>query len=228
MGVGTIMIAAALGAAFRIRVDDEELSRLRAGEQAAFHGLVRKHHGSLVRIARTIVHSREAAEDVAQETWIAVYRGLGDFDGRSAFSTWLFTILINKARTRARADKRYVAMADEDTSFEAEPLVPAGRFAADGHWADPPARLDMLDPERILSGRETWRQVSDIVERLPPAQRAVLLMRDVEGREAAETCQLLALSPDNQRALLHRARSRIREELEKLVVASGPNAITRS
>ncbi|HUG60717.1 MAG TPA: sigma-70 family RNA polymerase sigma factor [Methylomirabilota bacterium] len=202
----------------RFDADGAFLARLKAGDRAAVRLLVERHHGALVTLAGTVVKSRAAAEDVAQETWLAVMAGIGAFDGRSALSTWVVAILLNKARTHARREGRYVPFADE-AARDAEPGPEPGLFRADGHWADPPPSFDGLDPERIVAGRELWRHVRAAIERLPPAQRAVLVMRDVEGKSGAETCHLLGLSPENQRILLHRARRRLRAEVAALTAA---------
>lgn len=211
--------AAAAGAAIRIVADGDFVDRLRAGDAGAIRTLITRHHGALVGLAQSIVKSRAAAEDVVQETWIAVIEGVGRFDGRSALSTWILAILLNKARTVARRESRYVPLSEEGGSDLDEPAVPPERFAADGHWAVPPVPLDGVDPERIYAGRQIWRHVGDAIERLPPAQKAVLILRDVEGRDAAETCRLLELTPENQRILLHRARAKLRNLVEQLVAA---------
>lgn len=210
--------------AVRITADPQFLHRLRSGDPTAIRGLIARHHGALVGLAQTIVKSREAAEDVAQETWIAVIDGIGRFDGRSALSTWIIAILLNKARTVARKESRFVALADEMGDDLDEPAVSPSRFAPDGHWVDPPASFDGVDPERICAGRELWRHVGAAIERLPPAQKAVLILRDVEGRDAAETCRLLDLTPENQRILLHRARAKLRNLVEGLVSPRAPLA----
>ncbi|WP_407050952.1 RNA polymerase sigma factor [Methyloraptor flagellatus] len=205
---------AAAGFGARIMLDRAFVDRLKAKEPAALRDLVAKHHGALVGLAGTIVKNRALAEDVAQETWIAVMANIDRFDGRAALSTWIIAILMNKAKTALRKEKRFVQL-DIDGSLESgEPVVEASRFAADGHWATPPAELDGLDPERIVVGRQLWRTVKDFIETLPDGQRAVVLMRDVEGLSAEETCTALSISAENQRVLLHRARSKLRNFVE--------------
>jgi RNA polymerase sigma-70 factor, ECF subfamily len=189
------------------------------GDEAAFEALVRRYHESMVRIATTFVRSRAVAEEVAQETWIAMLHGLDRFEGRSPLRTWLFRILTKRAITRGIRENRTVPFsalgADDD-----EPVVPAERFLeADhplypGHWATPPRRWDDL-PEARLLARETRDQVLAAVDDLPPAQRAVIVLRDLQGLDAAEVCELLQLTHGNQRVLLHRARSRVRAALER-------------
>jgi RNA polymerase sigma-70 factor (ECF subfamily) len=212
----TFWIVAA-GFGIRILVDGAALERLRARDPQAIRDLVDRHHAALVGLAQTIVRSREMAEDVAQDTWIAVITGLDGFDGRSSLATWIIAILLNKARTAAKRQQRYVPLdlgADGDGDDHA---VDPARFSPDGHWIDPPPSFEGADPERIVAGRQIWEHVRAAIDRLPPAQKAVLLLRDVEGRDAAEACSLLGITAENQRILLHRARARLRGLVEDLV-----------
>ena len=218
---------AAAGFSLRIAADHVFLGRLMAREPAAVTELVRRHHAALVSLARTIVKDSGAAEDVAQETWIAVMANIESFDGRAALSTWIISILMNKARTHLRKQKRYVSF-DAEAGEAHGPLVDPDRFAANGHWAEPPVPLDGLSPERIVMGRELWRTVRERIETLPAGQRAVLIMRDVEGRDAEETCSLLEISAENQRVLLHRARANIRNFLETLAAEQRIPAIAKA
>jgi RNA polymerase sigma-70 factor, ECF subfamily len=188
------------------------------GDEAAFEALVRSHHESMVRIAVTFVRSRAVAEEVAQETWIAMLNGLGGYQGRSPLRTWLFSILTKRAITRGVREQRTVPFsafnADED-----EPLVPPERFLGldhplyPGHWASPPRRWDEV-PEARLLARETRERVLAAVDDLPAAQRAVIVLRDLQGLDASEVCELLQVSDGNQRVLLHRARAKVRAALE--------------
>lgn len=188
------------------------------GDEAAFEALVRRHHESMVRIAATFVRSRAVAEEVAQETWIAMLNGLGGYQGRSPLRTWLFSILTKRAITRGVREQRTVPFsafnADED-----EPLVPPERFLGldhplyPGHWASPPRRWDEV-PEARLLARETRERVLAAVDDLPAAQRAVIMLRDLQGLEASEVCEVLQVSDGNQRVLLHRARAKVRAALE--------------
>lgn len=219
---------AAAGFALRIHADGLFLERLRSGDPEALRTLVERHHAALVGLAQTIVRNRAAAEDVAQETWLAVIANISRFEGKSALSTWIIAILLNKAKTVARREGRYTALAAEENQGEDEPAVAPSRFKANGHWDDPPVPFDGLNPERIVAGRQLWQHVSAIIELLPPAQKAVLIMRDVEGNGSAETCKILDLTPENQRILLHRARARIRNELESLMRSTPHRAITQA
>jgi RNA polymerase sigma-70 factor (ECF subfamily) len=199
--------------------DDPALvARLRAGDEAAFLSLVRAHHDAMLRVAMAHVPGRAVAEEVVQETWLAALRGLERFEGRSSVKTWLFRILVNRARTRGPQERRSVpfsALAPEgdEGSVDADRFLPAeDRWA--GHWIDPPRAFGEL-PEDVLLGAETRRCVEAAIATLRPAQREVITLRDVDGWSAAEVCEALELSEANQRVLLHRARSVVRRELER-------------
>jgi RNA polymerase sigma-70 factor (ECF subfamily) len=174
-------------------VEDERslLGRLRAGDERAFDALVASHDASLHRVARTFVRTPSAADEVVQETWLAVIHGLEDFEGRSSLRTWIFGILANRARTRAARDARSVpfsAIEDED-----RPAVDPTAFSAEGRWTSAPPRLD-YDPETQLLGAELRERLLRAVEELPPAQRSVITLRDLLGISAEDVCALLELS----------------------------------
>jgi RNA polymerase sigma-70 factor, ECF subfamily len=201
------------------RDDAVVVAALRKGDEAAFGDLVERYHSSMVRLARLYVGDA-AAEDVAQETWLGLLRGLDGFEGRASLKTWLFRILVNRARTRAARDGRTVpisALASQETE-PFEPAVEPARFRpADdprwpGHWLLPPS-ADDLPEQRLLAG-ELSERVRAAVATLPPAQREVVTLRDVEGWTTDEVCRLLELSEVNQRVLLHRGRSKVRAALE--------------
>ena len=203
-------------AAVRSASDDRAVvAALRCGDERAFEGLVMRHHRSLVRIALMHVRDRATAEEVAQETWVAVLEGIEGFEGRSALKTWIYRILSNRAKTRGARDRRQLpisALMGTD-----EPEVPLDRFlpADDPHrplaWAVPPRAW----PEERLLGRETVERVREAISQLPPAQQAVIGLRDVEGFSADEAAAALDISAGNERVLLHRARSRVRRALEE-------------
>ena len=193
------------------------LERLRSGDERAFELLVDRYDGGLRRVARTFVRAGSAVDDVVQETWLGVLRGLHAFEGRSSLRTWMFSILINQARTRARRDARSLPFSALET--EDGPTVDPGAFGADGRWASAPARLDG-DPETGLLSAELRRHLLQAVDGLAPDQRAVITLRDLVGLPAVEVCELLELSEGNQRVLLHRARSRVRTALAPLVEVS--------
>ena len=190
------------------------LDRLRAGDERAFEMLVARYDGGLRRVARTFVRTPSAVDDVVQETWLGVLRGLHDFEGRSSLRTWMFSILLNQARTRARRDARSLPFSALET--EDRPTVDPAAFGADGRWASAPARLEG-DPETGLLSGERRAHLLRAVEELSDEQRAVITLRDLVGCSAPEVCELLDLSDGNQRVLLHRARTRVRHALAPLV-----------
>jgi len=194
------------------------LERLRAGDDAAFEELVNRYDHSMRRLALTIVRTPAVADDVVQETWLAVIRGLGSFEGRSSLSTWIFRILMNRARTRAAREARNVPFSaiDQDDG----PAVDADAFGPDGRWRSAPARLE-TDPESSVLNIELRRQLIDAVDQLAPAQRAVITLRDLLGFDSSDVCSLLEISEGNQRVLLHRARARVRTALAPIVGVNG-------
>jgi RNA polymerase sigma-70 factor (ECF subfamily) len=202
-------------------LDDALVDALRAGDEAAFTTLVERHHASLLRVARVYLRDGHAAEEVVQDTWIVVLTSIDRFESRSSFKTWLFSILANKARTRWSRDRRAVpfsSLGGDDPESAGEPAVdpdrfrPSGRWA--GHWSVPPRTWAGLPEERLLA-RETLDVVQQAIEALPPRQRQVIVLRDVEGFPSDEVCAVLDLSEGNQRVLLHRARSHVRAALER-------------
>jgi RNA polymerase sigma-70 factor (ECF subfamily) len=197
-------------------VDDERalLQRLRAGDEDAFMTLVACHDASLRRVARSFVRTSSMADDVVQETWLGVVGGLAAFEGRSSLRTWIFRILVNRARTRAEREARDLPFSA--MSLEGHPAVDPAAFGADGHWTSSPARLD-LEPETQLLRSELRDCLLGVVDALPAPQRAVLTLRDIAGLSAEETCELLELSDANQRVILHRARARLRTELAPIL-----------
>jgi RNA polymerase sigma-70 factor (ECF subfamily) len=197
-------------------VDDDQvlLDRMRAGDERAFELLVARYDGGLRRVARTFVRTPSAVDDVVQETWLGVLRGFQKFEGRSSLRTWVFTILVNQARTRAKRDARSLPFSSLET--DDGPSVDPGAFGADGRWASAPPRLDG-DPETGLLSGELRAQLLRAVEELSDEQRAVITLRDLVGCSAPEVCELLDISDGNQRVLLHRARTRVRSALAPLV-----------
>jgi RNA polymerase sigma-70 factor (ECF subfamily) len=202
--------------------DAEIVRALRAGEEPAFVALVEQHHPALVRLAAIYVRDRAVAEEVAQETWVALLRGLSRFEQRSSLKTWLFRILVNRARTRGKREGRsipfsamrqYSGASDEEPAVDAEQFLPADHRWA-GHWHHFPDSWDTLPEERVLS-EETQQVIRQAIDALPHNQREVITLRDVEGLAAPEVCNILSISETNQRVLLHRARSRVRKALEK-------------
>jgi RNA polymerase sigma-70 factor (ECF subfamily) len=193
----------------------EFLALLRQGDEAAFRRLIRRYHGSLVGMASGITGSRALAEEVVQDAWLAVFASVARFEGRSTFAAWLFTIVINRARSRAQQEGKLVALPEGLAGGERG--VPADEFLPDGHWREVPALWDELDPERVVGGRQLWKHVEEAIAGLPAGQRAVIVLRDMEGGSAEEACRLFGLSPENQRVLLHRARNRVRAAIDALI-----------
>lgn len=208
--------------------DPAFLARLRQGDQLAYQRLIRRFHGSLVGVAGAIIGSHAQGEEVVQDAWLAVHAGIGRFEGRSSLITWLFSIVLNRARTRASREARLVGLPDlADGGEPGERAVPLSAFQPDGHWVEAPRLWDEISPERIVGGRQLWDHVLEAIERLPAGQRAVLILRDIEQREAEEACALLNISAENQRVLLHRARGRIRATIDGLIGAA-PVAVPRA
>ena len=193
--------------------DDAILDRLLSGDEAAFSDLVAAHHGSLLRLARTFVSNQAAAEEVVQETWLGVVKGLKSFERRASLKTWIFRILVNRARTRGGRDGRTVNFSALEHAGDADAL--AERFSAEGRWIRPPVLWREQNPEDLVLRRETVECVEDAIASLPPNQRAVISLRDLDGVDAVEVCTLLGISEANQRVLLHRARTKVRAILER-------------
>ncbi len=197
--------------------DDERalIRRILAGDREAFASLVDRWGGRLLRLALLFVKDRAAAEEVVQDTWTGVLEGLGGFEGRSSLKTWIFRILINRARTRATRDARSVPFSALAGAEDDDPAVDPERFDHRGHWADSQAGWDEESPEKLALRGETMAALEKAVAALPPGQRTVLTLRDVEGMEADDVCNVLGITATNQRVLLHRARSRVRRALDR-------------
>ncbi len=193
--------------------DRHLVDALRARDERVFAQLVDELSPPMLRIARLYVPTQALAEEVVQDAWLGVFRGIASFEGRSSLKTWIFRILVNTAKTRGVREARSVpfsslARAEADAD---EPAVDPARFAPDGHWLSPPPEL----PEEKLLDEETRAVIDRAIASLPPAQATVITMRDVEGFTAAEACNALDIEETNQRVLLHRARSRVRQALEE-------------
>lgn len=193
---------------------------LRDGDEAAFVELVRRYRSQMLQVARLYVPTLAVAEEVVQETWLGVLNGIARFQGRSSFKTWLFRILTNTAQTRAVRERRTVPFSSlAQTELEAgEASVDPDRFIPQGerwasYWATSPQAFD-AQPEGRLMSSETVDVARAAIDELPPAQRAVITMRDVVGFSPDEVCAALELSEGNQRVLLHRARAKVRRALE--------------
>jgi RNA polymerase sigma-70 factor (ECF subfamily) len=195
----------------RLSPEDASLVEgLRAGDEAAFRALMREYGGAMLRVAQMYVSSRAVAEDVVQDAWIGVLRGIGRFEGRSSLKTWLFRIVANTAKTRGVREARSIPFTslgdDSEGSVDPDRFLGSGeRFP--GHWAVPPEG-------RVLAA-EAMGVIDRAIEALPPAQRAVITLRDIQGLSSEEVRNALDLTETNQRVLLHRARSKVRSALEE-------------
>jgi RNA polymerase sigma-70 factor (ECF subfamily) len=190
------------------------LRRLRDGDEQAFVALVGRYHSSMLRLALSFVASQAVAEEVVQDTWLALLRGLDRFEERSSLRTWMFAILVNRARSTGVREARTVPVAD------AGPAVDASRFGPSGAWALPPEHW-VEEAENRIDAAKLSQLLRGGLDGLPGRQREVVLLRDVEGLSSAEVCEVLAISEANQRVLLHRGRSKLRQALE-LDLGGGP------
>lgn len=195
----------------RVESDADLVLRLRKGDQAAFAALVDRYHSSLTRFARSFTARPELAEDIAQETWLGLLRGLDRFEGRASLRTWLFQICANRARTLAAKEVRLVPVDPTDPD---SPTVDPARFDAGGGWTQPPVPWS-----EVADDAELVRRVRAAITLLPDTQQQVVTLRDVEGLSAPEVCRILELTEGNQRVLLHRGRARVRAILEREVTA---------
>jgi len=194
---------------------------LRSGDESTFVSLVEGYHASMLRLAMIFVPSKAVAEEVVQETWMGVLQGLNRFEGRSSLKTWLFRILTNRAKTRAQREGRSVpfsSLPEFNCDFPETALEPERFSGPDqqrpGQWISFPNSWDEIPEERILS-QETLACIQEAIDTLPPGEREVITLRDIEGWPSDETCNLLGVSEANQRVLLHRARCRVRRALER-------------
>jgi RNA polymerase sigma-70 factor (ECF subfamily) len=204
--------------------DGALIEALRRGDERAFASLVERYQASLLRLAMMYVATKEQAEDVVAETWLGVLNGIDRFEGRSSLKTWIFRILVNRAKTKGVRERRSVPFsALEGDGDEDQPSVDPARFGESGAWAAPPGSWEGIPEDRLLSA-ETRMVVDDAIAALPDLQRAVITLRDVQGFTAEEARDLLDLSEVNQRVLLHRARSKVRARLEEYLMPAGSAA----
>lgn len=173
--------------------------------------VVERYHPAMTRLAATFVPNKAVAEEVVQETWLAVVRGIDRFEGRSSFRTWLFRILVNRARTIGTRERRSVPVAVDDEAVDPR------RFSSDGSWSEPPVPWPD-DVDDRLAAAATARRIRAAIDRLPDGQRQVVTLRDGEGLSAPEVCEILGITEGNQRVLLHRARAQVRSVLDAELV----------
>jgi RNA polymerase sigma-70 factor (ECF subfamily) len=198
--------------------DERTVAALRAGDERVFRELFARTYPMLKRVARGYVASDAVAEEIVQDTWLAVVTGIDRFEGRSALGTWIFSILTNQAKSHSTRERRAVPFSSIVPRDVDEPVVDPDRFQGDddawpGHWATPPRPWQK--PERRLLSLEARDRLKDALSQLPDRQRLVVGLRDIDGHSAEEACNLLGLSEENQRVLLHRGRSRLRAVLEE-------------
>jgi RNA polymerase sigma-70 factor (ECF subfamily) len=208
--------------------DAAVVAALRAGDEDAFAELLDRHDAALRRLARSFVSSAATADEVVQDTWLAVIEGIDRFERRSSLKTWIFRILMNKARTRGARDKRSVVFSavapDADglgRTFPPERFLPPDHPAWPGHWASELRAWEGL-PQPELEARETLERVRAAIGDLPTVHRVVITLRDLEECSSDEVCELLDLTPANQRVVLHRARAKVRDALEEYLTAVTP------
>jgi len=215
----------------RPKVTYEELeliASLRQGEETAFATLVERYHGRLLRFAQSFVSSQAVAEEVVQETWMAVLKGIHRFEGRSSLKTWIFQILQNLAKTKGKREHRYVSFFDvgsstdpeEDCGIEPERVRTSSHLTS--HQTISPTTRDENTPERLLVAKESLAQIEQAIHALPSNQRQVIVFRDIEGIDSEEICQILNITATNQRVLLHRARTKVRQALHPYLQGHSP------
>ena len=204
---GVSSVAGPQGSTLRfVDIDLDLLSRLRDGDEEAFVMLVDRYHQPMLRLARSMVSSEAVAEEAVQDTWLAVVRRIERFEERSSIKTWLFRILVNRVRSAATREQRTPVV-------EQLHVVDSARFAADGQWADPVEPWTQEADDRLEAAM--WAPIlKAALDDLPSRQRAVVVLRDVEGLPSEEVCSVLGISAGNQRILLHLGRSRLREMLD--------------
>ena len=201
------------------------VARMRARDEVIFAALLDAWSPSMLRVARSYVADEHAAQDVVQETWLAVLRGIDAFESRSSLRTWVYRILVNRAISRSGRDARVIPLSSLSPAAEDyAPTVDPARFRDGddpypGHWRSHPDRWPT--PESEMLAQETRRHLAAALERLPARQRIVVTLRDVEGCSSEQACEILAISPANQRVLLHRGRAALRAVLEERLAKEG-------
>lgn len=221
----------------RSKVTDDELEligSLRNGEESAFATLVYRYHGRLLRLAQTFVWSQAVAEEVVQDTWIAVLKGIHRFEGRSSLKTWIFRILQNLAKTKGKREHRYLSFfdvggstdAEEDSRIEPERVPTSSQVTSPR--ATSPTTYHENTPERLLGSKQSLVQIEQAIQALPSNQRQVIILRDIEGLDSEEICQILNITATNQRVLLHRARSKVRLALNPFFQGNSPTTAASS
>jgi RNA polymerase sigma-70 factor, ECF subfamily len=190
------------------------VAALRRGDNGAFQSLVKRHEALMLRVASSYVRTPAVAQEVVQDTWLSVFRGVHSFECRSALKTWIFRILVNRAKTRAAGESRSVPFSSlethGDSSVDADALIDRSRIDGEGGQS----------PEQRLITRETVEQAVRAMERLPESQRRVIALRDIQGCSSEEVCSVLGITGGNQRVQLHRARAKVGRELERYLATA--------
>jgi RNA polymerase sigma-70 factor (ECF subfamily) len=192
--------------------DDELIPKLLENDETAYRQVVRAYHGIMVHVAKSIV-GEAIADEVAQEAWVSVMRALPKFERRSSLKTWILRITSNCAKSRLRHESRTVNF--NDTGNDGTPMISNQHFDEAGMWANPPSVWHGDTPDSLLSGSELKDHIDKGLNELPPPQKAVITLRDMQGLDMETICKILEVSESNARVLLHRARSRIREIIDE-------------
>jgi RNA polymerase sigma-70 factor, ECF subfamily len=205
----------------RGEAEKELIQQLRAGSEPAFIELVERYNSAMTRVALGFVRDDATAQEVVQDAWVGVLKGLASFEGRSSLKSWIFSIVVNQAKTRGVRDARSIpfsSLAAREASGTELAVDPSRFLGSDGqwpgHWAQPPQSWGQ-DPEAYLLQSEMMGHLVRSIDALPPAQRTVMLLRDVAGHDPQSICNNLGITMTNMRVLLHRARSKVRNELER-------------
>ena len=192
--------------------DDELIPKLLTSDETAYKQVVSAYHGMMVYIARSIVGDA-IADEVAQEAWVAVIKALPKFERRSSLKTWIMRIVSNTAKSRLRHESRTVNI--EDSVNDSGDMISPNHFNERGHWSSPLSVWHTDTPDSMLSGTELQECIDMALKELPPLQRSVVSLRDIQGLDMESICKILDVSESNGRVLLHRARSRIREAIDE-------------
>lgn len=193
--------------------EEQELVKLLlSGDEKAYRHVVKTYHNSMLFVARSIVGTA-IAEEVVQEAWLSVIKALPGFEGRSSLKTWVLRIVSNSAKSRLRKESRHFSAGDAQ---DMEALnIPDERFVKNGHWSTPPVQWNISSPEALIAEEELNLVIRQTMSRLPEIQQAIISLRDMEGLSMEEICKILEISESNSRVLLHRARTRIWQAIEK-------------
>lgn len=195
----------------QLPADTELIPRLLAGDEAAYTQVVSAYHGLMIHIAKAIVGGT-IADEVAQESWVSVMRALPKFEGRSSLKTWILRIVSNTAKSRLRHESRTISL---DSIIDDQPIVDPARFKTSGHWSNPPPMWHGDSPDALLASTELRECIHDALSALPPMQRSVLTLRDMQDFDMDTICKILEVSESNGRVLLHRARSSIQQAIDE-------------